>query len=455
MKTSKGDDAVRDGVFARAEQEGVKFISLQFTDIMGSVKNVTIPLHKLRDAADHGLWFDGSAIQGFARTAESDMYLAPDLATFAVIPWEREPDTTARVVCDVFTPGGEDFPGDPRYVLRRNLDEAARMGFTYQTSPEFEFFLLKLKEDGQPDGLKKPSSEDRAGYFDATEDELAHVRKAVVTDLEDMGIAVETSYHEVGHGQHQIDFRYDHALRTADNIIAAKMALKAIAQEHDLRATFMPKPFSGAPGSGMHIHQSLADTSTGRNLFYDPEDEYEISRIARHFAAGQLEHARGMCAILAPLVNSYKRLSGGYEAPGYISWARINRFALVRVPRINSRRPESTRIELRCPDPSCNPYLAFAAMLAAGLDGIRRELPLRAAIEEDLFQIEESLLGEGLEPLPSSLETALAELEGDKVIMAALGDHVAEWFLEAKRREWEEYRVQVTQWEIDRYLETV
>jgi glutamine synthetase len=447
----KNGASAEEEVFARAEKEQVRFVSLQFTDILGGLKNVTIPFHKLRNAVDHGLWFDGSAIEGFARTAESDMYLEPDLSTFAIIPWERGPNTTARIVCNVYTPDGEEFPGDPRLVLRRNAAQLTDMGHLYQVSPELEFFLLKLPPNRL---LKDVQVQDRASYFDATEDELAGIRNEAVTALEEMGIPVEASHHEVAFSQHEIDFHYDEVLRTADNMIAVKMVLKAIAQRHGLCATFMPKPLGGMPGSGLHIHQSLADVATGRNLFHDPEDEYEISRIARHFVAGQLAHARGMCAILAPLVNSYKRLVPGYEAPAYISWARINRSALVRVPRINSRRPESTRIELRCPDPSCNPYLAFAVMLAAGLDGIRRELPLPNAVEEDLFQMSEHLLErEGIGPLPTSLGEALTELEKDPVILAALGEHVADWFIEAKRREWGDYRLQVTQWELDRYIE--
>lgn len=451
MSLSQADQSLREDVFAHAERENVKFVSLQFTDIVGTAKSVTIPFHKLKDAEDHGLWFDGSAIEGFARVHESDMYLDPDLSTFALIPWERGENPTARVVCNVFTPDGEEFAGDPRFVLRQVVEQATRLGFVYQTSPELEFFLLQA-EMSPTGGLPTP---DRAGYFDATQDELASVRKEVVTALEEMGIVVDASHHEVAFGQHEIDFRYADALRTADDTIAVKSGVKAIAQRRGLAATFMPKPFLGMNGSGMHIHQSLADLHTGENLFYDEADEYEISTLARHFAAGQLAHARGMCAILAPLVNSYKRLVPGYEAPAYISWARTNRSALLRVPRINSRRPESTRIEIRCPDPSCNPYLAFAVMLAAGLDGVRRELVLPNALEEDLFQLDDPVLaGQGLGPLPTSLEQALQELERDQVILDALGEHVSEWFLEAKRREWSEYRMQVTQWERDRYLET-
>ncbi len=449
MTLSRADDGIRAEVLAQAESQNVKFVSLQFTDIMGISKSVTIPFHRLKDAEDHGLWFDGSAIEGFARTHESDMYLDPDLSTFSLIPWEGGAYVTARVVCNVYTPDGDEFPGDPRFVLRRQIEVAAGLGFVYQTSPEIEFFLIPA--DGNSQVFSGP---DHASYFDATQDHVASVRKEIVICLEQMGIVVDASHHEVAFGQHEIDFRYADALQTADNTMAVKMGVKAIAQLHNLSATFMPKPFQGMNGSGMHIHQSLAHPD-GRNLFYDAHDEYELSPIARHFAAGQLAHARGMCAILAPLVNSYKRLVPGYEAPAYISWARTNRSALMRVPRIASRRPESTRIELRCPDPSANPYLAHAVMLAAGLDGINRELPLQPALEEDLFQLDDpSLAAQGLGPLPTSLEQALQELERDQIILDALGQHVAEGFIDAKRKEWAEYRTQVTRWEWDRYLQT-
>ena len=452
MSHRQTDDSVRADVLARGERDHVKFVSLQFTDIVGSAKSVTIPFQKLKDAEDHGVWFDGSAIEGFARIHESDMYLDPDLTTFSLIPWEGGANATARVVCNVFTPEGEEFAGDPRHVLRRVVGEATRLGFVFQTSPELEFFLMGADHSAVGSGAFGP---DRAGYFDATQDELSSVRKEIVTDLEAMGIMVDASHHEVAFGQHEIDLRYADALRTADNMIAAKTAVKAEAQRHGLTATFMPKPFLDMSGSGMHIHQSLASLQDGHNLFYDSGDEYEISETARHFAAGQLAHARAMCAILAPLVNSYKRLVPGYEAPAYISWARTNRSSLLRVPRVNRRRPESTRIELRCPDPSCNPYLAFSVMLAAGLDGIRHQLPLPNAVEEYLFQLDDpALAGQGLGPLPTSLEQALQELERDQVILDALGEHVAEWFIEAKRREWAEYRTQITQWEWERYLES-
>ena len=451
MTEPSTDESLRGKVFARAQEEHVKFVSLQFTDIMGVPKNVTVPLHKLSDAVDHGVWFDGSAIDGFARVHESDMYLKPDLSTFRTIPWERSENVTARVICTVYTPDGAEFSGDPRFVLRRNLAVAAGMGYTFQTGPELEFFLLRP----EPSGAVASLPYDRASYFDVTMDEADDARREMVATLESMGIAVEASHHEVATGQHEIDFKYADTLATADNTLACKMTIKAIAQRHGLYATFMPKPFFGINGSGLHTHQSLADEATGRNMFHDPEDEYGLSTIARQFIAGQLAHARGMSAVLAPLVNSYKRLVPGYEAPAYISWARINRSALVRVPRVSAGRRESTRIELRCPDPSCNPYLAFAVMLAAGLDGLRRGLAPPPPIEEDLFHFDEGMMEKyGVGTLPSSLGEALDALERDDVVLAAIGDHVSEWFISAKRHEWAEYRVQVTPWELERYLET-
>jgi glutamine synthetase len=437
-------------VFARAEEEHVKFVSLQFTDIMGVPKNVTVPLHKLADAIEHGVWFDGSSIDGFARVHESDMYLQPDLATFRTIPSEESTSTTARVICGVFTPDGSEFTGDPRFVLRRNLAAAAEIGYAFLTGPEMEFFLLRPDERGEVGSPPR----DHASYFDVTTDKVDEVRNEIVSTLEAMGIMVDASHHEVATGQHEIDLVYADALATADNSVACKMAVKAVAQQHGLHATFMPKPFFGINGSGMHTHQSLADALTGRNVFHSPEDEYGLSTIARQFIAGQLAHARGMSAILAPLVNSYKRLVPGYEAPAYVSWARINRSALVRVPHVIAGRPEATRIELRCPDPSCNPYLALAVMVAAGLDGIRRELVPPSPIEEDLFHFDEGMMEKyAVATLPLSLGEALDELERDEVVIAALGDHVTQWFLAAKRAEWADYRVQVTQWEREHYLE--
>ena len=433
-------------ILRSAEAESVRFVNLQFTDITGVVKSVTIPFHQLADSIEHGTWFDGSSIEGFARIAESDMYLKPDISTYQVVPWERGENTTARLICQVFTPDGHEFPGDPREMLLRALRDAESLGFDYYTGPELEFFLL-VPENGH----ERPLPHDRGGYFDLSTDLASAVRKEMVNALQAMGIQVEASHHEVAIGQHEIDFRYGRALDTADNAVTFKYALKAIAQLHGLHATFMPKPIYGENGSGMHVHQSLF--SGDRNAFVDEGDEYGLSEVARHFIAGQLEHAPGMCAVLASTVNSYKRLVPGFEAPVYISWARVNRSALIRVPRITPAKPKSARIELRCADPSANPYLAFAVMLAAGLDGIRRQLPLPQPIEENLYHFnEERLRRSGITMLPGSLNEALEALQQDEVITEALGEHVCERFVEAKQAEWDSYRMQVTPWELERYL---
>jgi glutamine synthetase len=451
--------AMKQRVFEQAEAANVRFVSLQFTDIMGIVKNVHIPFHKFGDAVDHGLWFDGSSVEGFARIHESDMFLDPDLETFGIIPWERGAnDSTAKVICDVYTPDGEPFAGDPRGVLRRQIKLSEDMGFRYMTGPELEFFMVRRAGLEPVNGdLPKlePLPHDQAGYFDLTTDEASNVRKKMVEALEELGIVVEASHHEVAIGQHEIDFKYDDAMRTADNAVTFRTTLKAIAQQHGLYATFMPKPFHGINGNGMHTHQSLWSCDGKTNLFYDADDEYQLSQTARSFMAGLLAHAPGMIAILAPLVNSYKRLVPGFEAPVYISWARINRSALIRIPQASHGRPEATRVELRSPDPSCNPYLAFPAMLAAGLDGIKRKLELARPVEENLYHFDDTMIRkQGVRMLPGSLEEALNEFGEDDVIQTALGAHVCEWFMEAKRAEWSDYRIQVTPWELERYLMT-
>jgi glutamine synthetase len=439
-------------VLQQAEDEGVRFVNLQFTDIVGTVKSVTIPIHQFADSIEHGTWFDGSSVEGFARIAESDMYLKPDVSTFQIIPWEHGAQATARVICDVYTPDGAPFAGDPREVLKRVLRDAEEMGFDFYTGPELEFFLLVPGVNGQ----EGPLPHDRGGYFDLSTDLAFSVRAEMVNALMALGIQVEAAHHEVAIGQHEIDFRYGKALPTADNAVTFKYTLKAIAQQHGLHATFMPKPIFGVNGSGMHVHQSLFRSGTDKNAFVDPNDEYGLSDIAKHFIAGQLTHARGMSAVLASLVNSYKRLVPGYEAPVYISWARVNRSALIRVPQITGAKPKSARIELRFPDPSANPYLAFAVMLAAGLDGIRRELPLTPPIEENLYHFNEERRREaGIQMLPGSLIEAVEEMERDEVMAQGLGEHVFERFIEAKRGEWDEYRMQVTPWELERYLPIV
>jgi glutamine synthetase len=435
--------------FELIARENVRFVNLVFVDVLGIVKSVTVPAHRFRHCVEHGEWFDGSTLEGFARVLESDRYLRPDLSTLVVVPWERGENTTARVICDVYTPDGEPFGGDSRWVLRQQLQRAAEMGIQYIAGPEIEFFLFTTDTNN---GLL-PTPHDTAGYFDLSTDLAYQVRKEMVNALEGMGILVENSHHEAATGQHEIDFTYRDALRAADDTVTFKYVVRAVAQQHGLRASFLPKPIFGVQGSGMHVHQALIDAESGRNLFFDPEDEYQLSPLARHFIAGQLAHARGMCAILAPLVNSYKRLVPGFEAPSYVSWARINRSALIRVPQTRSGDPDETRIELRCPDPSCNPYLAFAVMLGAGLDGIERELPLQEPLEENIAGFEPALLAEhNVRPLPASLDEALRELQRDEVVCEILGHEVLERFLAAKAIEWEEYRTQVTPWEIRRYL---
>jgi glutamine synthetase len=434
----------------QAERHHVRFVNLEFTDVVGIVKSVTIPVEQFPDCLTQGKWFDGSSIEGFARIAESDMYLRPDLATFAVIPWSASSDATARIICDVLTPVGERYQGDPRSVLRRVLNEAAQQGFRYVVAPELEFFLLQ-RAGGKP----APLPHDQGSYFDLSTDLAASVRREMVQALQAMGPRIETSHHEVAAGQHELDFESTNALASADAIMTARYALKAIAQQQDLYATFLPKPFYGINGSGMHIHQQLFRLEDGTNAFADPKDrEYGLSLLARQFLAGQLVHARGMTAILAPLVNSYKRLVPGFEAPVMISWGRVNREALLRVPRVNRQQTQNTRVELRSPDPSCNPYLALAVMLKAGLDGITNKLPLPAPVEESLYMLDESArLRRHVGLLPATLGEALEDLRRDLIIREALGEHIADRFLEAKTIEWNEYRKQVHAWELERYLE--
>jgi glutamine synthetase len=441
------DRAAYEHVEQRIHEAGVEYINLQFSDIVGSVKQVSIPVAQWPHAVQRGVWFDGSSIEGFARIAESDMYLVPDLETFAVIPWEQDGLITARVICDVYTPSGEPFSGDPRYVLKQAIASARELGYEYNTGPELEFYLFRTDDEG----CAIPIPHDSAGYFDVSTDLAHNVRGRMGKALEAFGIQVEAAHHEVAGGQHEIDFRYGPALTAADNAVTFRVVLKAIAQLNGLFASFMPKPIAGVNGSGMHTHQSLAHLDSGENAFHDGDHPFGLSDVAHAFVAGQLAHARGMAAILAPLVNSYKRLVPGYEAPVYISWARVNRSALIRVPQYSVGCPDATRVELRCPDPSCNPYLAFAVMLHAGLDGIRRGLTPPEPAEEDLYGLDAPAL-DAWETLPGSLGEALEDLESDLLIREALGDHVYQRFIAAKRREWNDYRISVSQWEVDRYL---
>jgi glutamine synthetase len=444
-------DAAKKEVLDRAKSDNVKFINLQFTDVMGFIKSVSFPIGRLEDSLDKGTWFDGSSIQGFTRICESDMFLMPDHETYKIIPWKGTEKKTARLMCDVYTPDGKPFEGDPRYILKRAIASAKKMGFVYNTGPELEFYLV-LKSDGRITTVPH----DVGGYFDFSPRDLAsHVRRDIMLALEDMGMEVETSHHEVGPGQHEIDVKYSDALSSADNTLTLKYAIKAIAQKYDLHATFMPKPMFGNAGSGMHVHQSLFDLK-GSNMFYDANDQYKLSKVAYSFVAGQLEHARALSGVVAPTVNSYKRLVPGFEAPVYVCWGQVNRSALIRVPRFSKGREQSTRVELRCPDPSCNPYLAFAAMLEAGLDGIKRNLTPPKPVEEDVYEFDDAKLKElNIKTLPGSLSEAMEELKKDQVLVDALGKHAFSNFASAQKAVWDEYRVQVTQWELDRYLETI
>jgi glutamine synthetase len=438
-----------DEVLQKAEELGVEFVNLQFTDVMGIVKSVAIPIEVFPNVLENGQWFDGSSIAGFARIAESDMFLMPDLSTFAVIPWEREHSVTARVICWVHNPNGDIFPGDPRAVLLRQLERAAKLGYAFNTGPEPEFFLFK-----NDNGTIETLPHDRGGYFDLSTDLGTQVRKDMIKTLMEFGIKVETGHHETAPGQHEIDFEYDNALSSADQVMTFKYTLKAVAERHGLHATFMPKPIEGVNGSGMHTHQSLASLDDGSNAFVDTDDPYGLSTIAKHFIAGQLHHARGMSAVLAPLVNSYRRLVPGFEAPVYISWARQNRSALIRVPMIRAGRTAATRVELRCPDPCGNPYLVYAVMLAAGLDGIERELPLDEPVEENLYHFtDEDLRRRNVEMLPATLGEAIQEMERNDVVRDALGEHIYERLTEAQKQDWGAFRQNISQWELDRYLE--
>jgi glutamine synthetase len=430
-------------------QKGVHFVYLQFSDILGVVKSVTIPLEELSDSIEHGKWFDGSSVEGVVRVLESDMYLKPDLSTLALLPWEQDGEPAARIVCSVLTPEGKLFPGDSRTILLKATEAAAALGYRFTVAPELEFYLFLPRDDGKI----VPLQQDRGGYFDLSTGLSASIRKEMVSVLREMSVRVETSHHELGAGQHEIDFAPEDALSNADNLITARYTIKAIAQKHGLSVTFMPKPFEGIEGSGMHIPMSLFHINNDKNAFSDVKDEYGLSETARHFLAGLLTHARGMCAILNPLVNSYKRLVRGFEAPVYVSWARVNRSALIRVPKVNPQKFNTTRLEIRNPDPSCNPYLVYAVMLSCGLHGIKEKLPLSASVEENIFAFDEvELKRRQIVSLPETLGEALDELQKDNVVKEALGDMLFSKFLAAKRSEWREYCRHVTPWERDNYL---
>ncbi|WKW10859.1 type I glutamate--ammonia ligase [Pseudogemmatithrix spongiicola] len=432
-------------ILALAESQGVRFLRLQFTDILGINKNVEVPASQFPKALAGDMLFDGSSIEGFVRVEESDMLLKPDFSTFRVFPWGDPQQRVARVICDVTMFDGSPFAGDPRQVLKRQVARAAEMGFVMNAGMEAEFFLFRPAVDGGAGTL----THDVGGYFDlAPMDRGEDARRAIVATLEQMGFEVEGAHHEVAHGQHEIDFRYADALTTADNIATFRFVVKHVAQQFGLVASFMPKPVFGQNGSGMHTHQSLF--AKGENAFFDAKAEYQLSKVAHHYIGGLLKHARGMSAITNPLVNSYKRLVPGYEAPVNVAWSLHNRSPLIRVP---SRRGAGTRVELRSPDPSANPYLALAVMLAAGLDGIATEATSREPVNENIWEMsfrERRRLR--IDDLPHDLNEACDELEKDADICEALGPHVTQQFLAAKREEWREYISQVSAWELDRYL---
>jgi glutamine synthetase len=438
----------KDSILATIEEQQVRFVNLWFTDITGMVKSVTVMSGEIESVLDQGSQFDGSAIEGFARVAESDMVLMPDLNTFTVLPWDTAEEKTARLICSVYTPQGEPFIGDPRMALVKVLKQAAEMGFSYKTGMELEFFLFK-QQNGN--GVIPLTPHDQASYFDISTNLTQTIRRKMLSTLAALGIRVDSAHHEIGLGQHEIDLHYNAALASADQLLTARIALKTLAQHNGLHCTFMPRPSMNMPGSGMHTHQSLHDLDTDENVFADPGHEYGLSETARYFLAGQLCHARAMCAILAPLVNSYKRLGHSVEAPVYVTWAHINRAALIRVPSTTNGQEKHTRLELRCPDPSTNPYLASAVMLKAGLDGIRQRMTLPDALEETLLSQDRGRLRQ-LEILPSSLDEALEALSQDDVILSALGPHISDRYLAAKHQELEEYNRQVTPWELERYL---
>jgi glutamine synthetase len=434
-----------DDVRSLAKEWGVKFIRLQFTDIFGILKNVAITVEQLQKALEGELMFDGSSIDGFVRIEESDMYLRPDPSTFSVFPWRPRDGAVARLICDIYNPDGTPFAGDPRNVLRRAIQEAGEMGYTMNVGPELEFYLFHIDNEGKPTTI----TQDRAGYFDMAPVDLGeNARRDMVLILEQMGFEIEASHHEVGGGQHEIDFKYSDALDVADKIVTFKFVVRTTAQRHGLHATFMAKPIYGIAGSGMHTNQSLMKNE--ENVFYDPTAPDGLSQECMYYVGGLMEHIKAITAIANPSVNSYKRLVSGFEAPVYIAWSGRNRSPLIRIP---AKRGLSTRIELRSPDPSCNPYLSLAVCLKAGLDGIKNKITPPAQCNRNIYEMtaaEREQLGIG--SLPESLNQAIYELKKDQVIKEALGEHVFNRFIEAKKIEWDRYRIQVHPWEIDEYL---
>ena len=436
----------KEDIIRIVREEDIEFIRLQFTDIFGQLKNVAITASQIEKAVNNQCMFDGSSIDGFVRIDESDQYLYPDLRTFRVFPWRPGHGKVARLICDVYNTDGSPFVGDPRDVLKRTIQKAHDMGFdTFNVGPEAEFFLFQTDDEGKP----TTKTNDEAGYFDLGPlDHGESTRREICMALEQMDFEIEASHHECAQGQHEIDFKYAEALHAADNIMTFKLAVKTIAQKNGLHATFMPKPIFGVAGSGMHTNMSLF--RDGKNVFYDPNDERGLSREAYSFIAGLLRHVPGMAAITNPLVNSYKRLVPGYEAPCYLAWSASNRSALIRIP---ASRGQSTRVELRSPDPACNPYLELAVCLAAGLDGIEKGMTPPAEVTENIFVMDQATReANGIDNLPGSLEEAIQAMKADRLIMDTLGEHIASNYIAGKEAEWDEYRTRVSSWERDKYI---
>lgn len=433
-------------VMRQVKERNVRFIRCWFTDVLGMLKSFSISPAELEGALDEGMGFDGSSIEGFARIEESDMVARPDPSTFAILPWRSGNGiSVARMFCDILTPDGEPYEGDPRYILKCQLQEASAMGLTFYVGPELEYFYFRSSE-GLPEVL------DKGGYFDQTAlDVASDLRRDTILALEEMGIQVEYSHHEVASSQHEIDLRYAEALAMADTAMTYRLTVKQIALKHGVYATFMPKPLFGENGSGMHVHQSLF--RGGENAFFDAKDKYYLSGMGKSYIAGLLRYARELCIVVAQWVNSYKRLVPGYEAPVYISWARRNRSALIRVPMYKPGKPQAMRMEFRCPDPACNPYLAFAVMLAAGLKGVKERLVLGDPIEEDIFMMSDvERKDRGIDSLPGSLGEAIASAEGSDFLKETLGGHIFEKFISNKKIEWDMYRTHVSSYELEKYL---
>ena len=437
-------DEAKEYVLKTVRDNDVKFIRLWFTDILGSLKGFAINAQELEETLLYGAGFDGSSIEGFARIDESDMIAVPDPGTFRILPWRPRQNAVARMFCDIYTPEGIPFEGDPRYVLKRNLAKASKLGFTFYVGPELEYFYFK--------DSSSTLVLDSGGYFDQTQENIAtELRRESVLTLEEMGIAVEYSHHEVAPSQHEIDLRYTDALTMADNVMTHRVIVKETASKHGVYATFMPKPLSNFNGSGMHVHQSLFRGDT--NAFFDPDDKYYLSKLAKLYIAGLMKHSPEITAVTNQWVNSYKRLVPGYEAPVYISWAAINRSDLIRVPSYKNSNQDSIRIEYRAPDPACNPYLAFSVMLTAGLAGIEGNYDVPMPVEENVYQMTQAAREiRGIGMLPGSLGEAIAIAENSQIVKQALGEHVFNSFLQNKKIEWDEYRSRVTDYELDKYL---